>query len=375
MALTINPITGKFDVVSNSPLAVTAGGTGLTTIAAGSILAANSANTLTAITSTSGLKAAINNAGTISWNTSTGTGNSVFDTAPTFVTSITAPTVYGSSAASGNLVLQSTSNSTRGTVQVSDLMQTGTSAATFSAAGFYLDVGTGNATVSSTGAVTALRFAATITATSNGNATGIVALFNAQYTLKDDGTARTLQETILFSGTPTMTATVASGLTLSDLAGIPSVTTIYHSPTFNRTGSGTGTATSVAGLHISNNASVGTGWTVTNYIGVLIDKPGGAGTVTNFYGVKNNGAAATNNWFLYETGGMQSSHKGRLRLGDNTAPTAILDVQGSINTNQTTANGSVATAMSSVGPTGSHTTIQEWLTITINGTTRYIPCF
>lgn len=40
------------------------------------------------------------------------------------------------------------------------------------------------------------------------------------------------------------------------------------------------------------------------------------------------------------------------------------------------ANGSVATAMSSLGPTGSHTTIQEWLKITnASGVTRYIPCF
>lgn len=40
------------------------------------------------------------------------------------------------------------------------------------------------------------------------------------------------------------------------------------------------------------------------------------------------------------------------------------------------ANGSVATAMSSLGPTGSHTTIQEWLTIKNSaGTTRWIPCF
>ena len=41
----------------------------------------------------------------------------------------------------------------------------------------------------------------------------------------------------------------------------------------------------------------------------------------------------------------------------------------------TTANGTVATAMSSLGPVGSNTTIQEWLTIDINGATRYIPCF
>ncbi len=40
------------------------------------------------------------------------------------------------------------------------------------------------------------------------------------------------------------------------------------------------------------------------------------------------------------------------------------------------ANGAVATAMSSVGPTGSHTTIQTWLTITDSGgVVRYIPAF
>jgi hypothetical protein len=43
---------------------------------------------------------------------------------------------------------------------------------------------------------------------------------------------------------------------------------------------------------------------------------------------------------------------------------------------QMTANGAIATALSSVGPTGSHTTVQEWLTITnSSGTVRYIPCF
>ncbi len=40
------------------------------------------------------------------------------------------------------------------------------------------------------------------------------------------------------------------------------------------------------------------------------------------------------------------------------------------------ANGAVATALSSVGPTGSNTTVQEWLQIkNSDGTVRYIPCF
>lgn len=41
-----------------------------------------------------------------------------------------------------------------------------------------------------------------------------------------------------------------------------------------------------------------------------------------------------------------------------------------------TANGSVATALSSVGPAGANTTVQEWLTVTnSSGTIRYIPAF
>ena len=41
-----------------------------------------------------------------------------------------------------------------------------------------------------------------------------------------------------------------------------------------------------------------------------------------------------------------------------------------------TANGSVATVVSALGPAGSHTTVQEWLTI-LNpaGVVRYIQCF
>lgn len=46
------------------------------------------------------------------------------------------------------------------------------------------------------------------------------------------------------------------------------------------------------------------------------------------------------------------------------------------NSSSFTANGSVATAMSSLGPTGSHATIQEWFTIKDSaGTVRYIPAF
>ena len=42
-----------------------------------------------------------------------------------------------------------------------------------------------------------------------------------------------------------------------------------------------------------------------------------------------------------------------------------------------TANGAVATSVTSLGPTGSHTTVQEWLTVVGSDgvTLRYIPAF
>jgi hypothetical protein len=62
---------------------------------AGSILAFNTLNTGSAITSTSGLKALQVSGTTVSWNTSTGIGNSVFATSPI----ITTPTIYGTDGA------------------------------------------------------------------------------------------------------------------------------------------------------------------------------------------------------------------------------------------------------------------------------------
>jgi hypothetical protein len=45
-------------------------------------------------------------------------------------------------------------------------------------------------------------------------------------------------------------------------------------------------------------------------------------------------------------------------------------------TSHFTPNGTTATTMTSVGPSGAHTTVQEWLTILdATGTVRYIPCY
>lgn len=52
------------------------------------------------------------------------------------------------------------------------------------------------------------------------------------------------------------------------------------------------------------------------------------------------------------------------------------DSSGTLVLASNAANGSVATVLGSVGPVGSHTTVQTWLSfVDPAGTTRYVPCF
>jgi len=71
---------------------------------------------------------------------------------------------------------------------------------------------------------------------------------------------------------------------------------------------------------------------------------------------------------------------GTIQLRAGVTPTIALTVLSTgvlqLGAPSTTANGSVATALSSVGPAGSHTTVQEWIQIqNSSGVVRYIPCF
>lgn len=79
-----NGIPGQ--IKSGDAVGIAKGGIGLTTVAAGSILGANTLDTIAAITSTVGLTALQNNVGTVSWATVTGTGSPVYSISPTLVT-------------------------------------------------------------------------------------------------------------------------------------------------------------------------------------------------------------------------------------------------------------------------------------------------
>jgi hypothetical protein len=72
--------------------------------------------------------------------------------------------------------------------------------------------------------------------------------------------------------------------------------------------------------------------------------------------------------------GVINTNAGNLNIGSTGGTTTLSDATVAL-TNAFAVNGAVATSLGSVGPTGSHTTVQQWLKITLNGTVGYIPVF
>lgn len=90
--------------------------------------------------------------------------------------------------------------------------------------------------------------------------------------------------------------------------------------------------------------------------GTISDATTGIGSVITLYG-KTQGTDVTPAAAMTIAGGS----------------TATLQLNG---TGMFSANNTVATAITALGPTGANTTVQEWLTVkNAAGTTRYIPCF
>lgn len=122
---------------SSGVLEVGIGGTGLSTVAAGSVLAANTADTISAVTSASGLKVLQNNAGTTSWAATTGTGSVVMATAPTLASDLTFSANTANITHSGTTTLAIASTS--GTVSVEGLTVNGTAGSGLASLSFGAD--------------------------------------------------------------------------------------------------------------------------------------------------------------------------------------------------------------------------------------------
>jgi len=85
--------------------------------------------------------------------------------------------------------------------------------------------------------------------------------------------------------------------------------------------------------------------------------------------------------FIYVTGAVTGAPPGLVAYGTDAAVDLTLATTGTAyvrfgSASHFSANGAVTTALTGIGPTGSHTTVQEWLTIkNSSGIIRYIPCF
>jgi hypothetical protein len=111
--------------------------------------------------------------------------------------------------------------------------------------------------------------------------------------------------------------------------------------------------------------------------GVALTAVGGA----NQYGAQVNGSATSAQSFGLKIQAGTTTADAALAVLNETGSTELFLVGG---TGAVTiggaaaysASGAVATSLGSIGPTGSHTTVQTWLTFTDNtGTVRYVPCF
>lgn len=121
-------------------------------------------------------------------------------------------------------------------------------------------------------------------------------------------------------------------------------------------GGAAGTGSSVAGSNVAIRGGAG-------------DGSGAGGFVTLDGGVA--GASGAGGSISITASNGNSAVGGDINLSVGTGSS-----NGFINfTNTAVVNGAVATALTSVGPTGAATTVQGWLRVKVDGVTRYIPFF
>ncbi len=98
------------------------------------------------------------------------------------------------------------------------------------------------------------------------------------------------------------------------------------------TSGGALTISSRRAFYFKNFSNTVTGTvTLTDNVGFdLDDQTASSGnlTVTNLYGIRSALTSGTNRFFIFHSGSADSVHTGELRLGDTTAPTALLDIIG-----------------------------------------------
>jgi len=294
----------------------------------------------------------------------TGTGAAVFGTTPTFTTSITTPLIIGGTASGDDVTLQSTSHATKGDLFLDDRVflwpsiPADTNAnvlnftPTFNSNNTVLNIVNITPTITSTSGTAfsfqAIKGAGTYKFLANPLFGNSFYLFVAQPIVSLDATGvRAANLNALFDQMSLTTAsTIAAGTTpsfvshwwgaMASSVGASSANTVTDfvglraSPRMGSdTAGGTPSVTTVTnskGVWVENLVKSGAGTnTLTNQYGLYCDD---LTSGTNNFGVASVITSGTNKWFLYHSGTADSSILGNLRLGDNTAPTALLDIAG-----------------------------------------------
>lgn len=245
-------------------------------------------------------------------------------------------TVTGGSGASDNLVLKSTSNSTKGNIVLDDNVVQFSADRTFTSSPVFLDLAGGSSRThtidTSNAAFTGLRFYPTIQLQQSANPLNMGALFDVGATIKNvSGVAANLGPFYTLNAGAIF---VADGASVTQALNYD----IYAHPLFKTLNSGTLSVTDSRQLNAA--ASVGTGVTITNRTGVFVGEVCGditifqscttnLGTVTNQIGLRVEPLAnATNNAgvVIGEAGGTKQTN---LLIGTTTQPSGSWSVYNS----------------------------------------------
>lgn len=139
------------------------------------------------------------------------------------------------------------------------------------------------------------------------------------------GGAATAGVTYYLRNSPTTSS--AYGVRAQETLNPASVTsdyqTLFSKPTVSDV---TGTLSNLTHFYIDDPAK-GASATVTNLRGILIiDQTGG----TNNYGIVSGVSSGTNKWNIYASGTASNAFAGKVAIGSTTAPTATLEVTGTL---------------------------------------------
>lgn len=136
--------------------------------------------------------------------------------------------------------------------------------------------------------------------------------------------------------------------------------------------SGAGSTTTTGGVGGALNLTAGAGGLAA--AGGAVTISGGAGGATGSGGAVTVQAGARGSTGAGSNVNLTASNGSSGVGGDITLTTGTGSTNGAVNfVNTNVANGSVATTITSLGPTGASTTIVGWLKIKVGGTTQYIP--